>query len=193
MTFETVLIVEDEPDLAEIYGGWLSQRYDVTIETDGESALDRIDGSIDIVLLDRRMPGLSGDAVLSEIRDRDVDCYVIVVSAIDPGWDILEMGFDAYLTKPIHQDQLLNKIRKLESRSSFHESIQRIRTLQEKVALLRERKSNDELENNSNYRELCRELEQLTEEVDRESERLLDDNEFVALIRDCERQNESNQ
>lgn len=67
MTFETVLIVEDEPTLAEIYGGWLSEAYNVTIETDGESALTHIDDEIDVVLLDRRMPGLSGDAVLSEI------------------------------------------------------------------------------------------------------------------------------
>lgn len=118
---------------------------------------------------------------------------MVVVSAIDPGWDVLEMGFDAYLTKPIHREQLVTQIRKLESRSSFREYIQRIQTIQEKLALLQERKSENKLNSNSNYRELCKELEQLTEAVDEDNGRLLDDDEFVALIRDCERQNQSNE
>ncbi len=57
----SVLIAEDEPDLANLYTSRLEERYDVRTAYDGTEALEAIDGDIDVVLLDRRMPGLSGD------------------------------------------------------------------------------------------------------------------------------------
>jgi len=59
-----VLIVDDEPDLADLYASWLPEQYAVVTAYDGRGALDALDGSVNVVLLDRRMPGMSGDEVV---------------------------------------------------------------------------------------------------------------------------------
>jgi DNA-binding response OmpR family regulator len=187
MSLQNVLIVEDEVDLAHLYERWLTPSYDVTTVTDGESALARVDDETDVVVLDRMMPDVSGDRVLSEIRHRGLDCYVIVVSAVDPDWDVIAMGFDAYITKPMQPGELTDAIERVASRSSFEADVRRLRSLREKAALLRERKSNRELERNADYADLVAQIDDLTTTVERENERLLDDEEFVALIRDLER------
>ena len=79
-----VLVVEDEPDLADLYATWLKIDYSVRTAYGGEEAVEQLDDEIDVVLLDRRMPGLSGDEVLTKIRERGIDCYVSMVTAVEP-------------------------------------------------------------------------------------------------------------
>jgi DNA-binding response OmpR family regulator len=64
------------------------------------------DGEFDVVLLDRHMPGVSGDDVLAELEDRGFDGRVIMVTAIDPGFDVLDMPFDDYLCKPVEREDV---------------------------------------------------------------------------------------
>nr|WP_231754476.1 response regulator [Halapricum sp. CBA1109] len=81
---------------------------DVTIAYTGEEALATVDDGYrpDVVLLDRHMPGQSGDEVLAALRDRDIDTRIIMITAIDPGLDILELPFDDYLCKPVERADL---------------------------------------------------------------------------------------
>ena len=105
----TVLVVDDEPDIAESYGQWLRDDHDVRVTTSGEDALDKLDDTVDVVLLDRRMPGLSGAEVLEEIADRDVD----------PGFDIVELDFDNYLPKPVTPDDIVEAVEELTSTGGY--------------------------------------------------------------------------
>lgn len=106
----TVLVVDDEREVADIYALRLDDDYETRTAYSGPEALEAIDEGIDIVLLDRRMPEVSGDAVLAEIRDRGYDCRVIMLTAINPGPDIVDMAFDDYLCKPIEKDDLVKAI-----------------------------------------------------------------------------------
>jgi len=115
----TVLVVDDEPDIAESYGQWLRDDHDVRVTTSGEDALDRLDGTVDVVLLDRRMPGLSGAEVLEEIADRDVDPGVVLVTAVDPGFEIVELDFDNYLPKPVTPDDIVEAVEELTSTGGY--------------------------------------------------------------------------
>ena len=63
-----VLVVDDDEDLADTCEYWLRDDYDVRVAYGGEDALNQIDETGDVVLLDRRMPKLSGDAVLEGTR-----------------------------------------------------------------------------------------------------------------------------
>jgi len=102
-----VLVVEDEPDLADLYAAWLGDEYRVRTAYGGQEALDELDEAddeVDAILLDRRMPGLSGDEVLAAVRERGIDCRVAMVTAVEPDFDILKMGFDDYLVKPVTSD-----------------------------------------------------------------------------------------
>ncbi|MFB6163446.1 MAG: response regulator transcription factor, partial [Halococcoides sp.] len=93
-TQASVLVVEDERSTAEAYARVLDDEYAVEVATTGEHALELLDESTDVVLLDRRMPGLSGAEVLAEIAERSVDCRVAMVTAVEPGFDSPLHGFE---------------------------------------------------------------------------------------------------
>ncbi|MFT4920941.1 MAG: CheY-like chemotaxis protein [Haloarculaceae archaeon] len=103
-----VLMVDDEKKVADAYALRLEDVADVTVVYGGEEALDIVEekGAPDVVLLDRHMPGLSGDEVLDRLRERDLQSRVIMVTAIDPGLGVLDMPFDDYLSKPVEREDL---------------------------------------------------------------------------------------
>lgn len=160
-----VLVVEDERSLAEIYTRWLSERYDVESVHDGEAALVAFDESVDVVLLDRLMPGISGDRVLERIRDSQDDCRVAMVSAVEPDFDIYGMGFDDYLVKPVSREEMLDLIDRLLRLNDYDEGLRRHFTLSSKLALLQNHKSREELEESEEYAALQAEMEELDREL----------------------------
>nr|WP_254763400.1 response regulator [Natrinema marinum] len=101
-------MVDDEKKVADAYALRLEDVADVTVAYGGEEALEVVDDQTvpDVVLLDRHMPGLSGDEVLERLRERDLKTRVVMVTAIDPGLDIVDMPFDDYLSKPVEREDL---------------------------------------------------------------------------------------
>ena len=103
----TAVIVDDEKEVADAYALRLRGLCDVETVYDGPSALRAVqERTADLVLLDRHMPGMSGDEVLAELNERGHDGRVIMVTAIDPGFDVLDMPFDDYLCKPVDREDI---------------------------------------------------------------------------------------
>lgn len=101
------LVVDDEQEVADAYA--LRLRGYCTVETvySGEAALSAVaDTTVDIVLLDRHMPGMSGDEVLSELVEQGFYGRVVMVTAVDPGIEVLDMPFDDYLCKPMDREDV---------------------------------------------------------------------------------------
>lgn len=176
----TVLIVEDEQPLADLYAAWLTETYSVRTAYDGEQALDQLDEEVAVVLLDRRMPHLSGDDVLERIRERDYDCQVAMVSGIHPDFDIIEMGFNDYLTKPVSKSELHNTVSQLLTIATYDRQVQEHFALVSKQAALEAEKSQIGLEANEEYVELKQQvaaerdrLDTLLAELDEEDIRTL--------------------
>jgi DNA-binding response OmpR family regulator len=134
----TVLVVDDERGLADLYAIWLEDDYDVVTAYDGTAALDALGPAIDVVLLDRQMPDVSGDDVLAEVRDRDLDCRVAMVTAVEPELDIVDLGFDDYLRKPVERETLLETVERLVRRSQYDETVTDFFATARKHALLAE-------------------------------------------------------
>jgi DNA-binding response OmpR family regulator len=109
----TVLIVEDDRPLATAFADSLEPAYEVRVAHSGEAGLERLDETVDAVLLDRRMPGLTGAETLARIRERGFDTPVAMVTAVDPDWDVIEMGFDDYLTKPVAPVAIVRAVERL--------------------------------------------------------------------------------
>jgi DNA-binding response OmpR family regulator len=108
----TAVVVDDEKEVADAYALRLRGLCDVETVYDGPSALRAVEGEpVDLVLLDRHMPGMSGDEVLGELNDRGYEGRVIMVTAIDPGFDVLGMPFDDYLCKPVDREDIREVIR----------------------------------------------------------------------------------
>jgi len=178
-----VLIVEDEPDVAETYNLWLADEYDVRMAEDGDEGLAKLDDSVDVVLLDRMMPGLSGDEVLARIRERGLDCRVAMVTAVEPDFDILEMGFDAYLCKPVRSEQLHDTVSNLRERSAYDDLLQEYYALVEKRATLEATKSSTELTDNEEYQQLQERIEELKGDLSETLGGIGDDEDFIATLR----------
>lgn len=178
-----VLIVEDEPDVAETYKLWLERSYDVKVALNGDEGLQLLDDNVDVVLLDRRMPGLSGDEVLEQIRAEELGCRVAMVTAVEPDFDILEMGFDAYLSKPVKNQQLEETVENLLERSEYDSLLQEYYSLVEKQATLESTKSRIELAEHEEYEQLKRRIDDLRDELSETLGGIEDDDDFIATIR----------
>lgn len=179
-----VLIVDDEPQLAELFAAWLEDDWDVRTAHSGEEALERMDEDVAVVLLDRRMPGKSGDDVLDSIREQGYDCRVIMVTAVDPDFDIIEMGFDDYLVKPVANDELTAIVERVHQRREYDETMREYYSLASKRAVLETEKSRPELEGNEEFRELEERLTTLRKSVDETIEGLQTHDDFAAAFRD---------
>ena len=179
-----VLIVEDEPDLADLYATWLDAEYDVRVAYGGREALEKLDEDVEVVLLDRRMPDLSGDEALSEIRSRGYDCRVSMVTAVEPDFDIVAMGFDDYLVKPVSKDALHETVSNLLLRNAYDDGVQDLFSLASKKALLESEKGPAALKESEEYRELDEQLVELRAELDETLSQFDEGDEMSALYRD---------
>ncbi|MFB6091844.1 MAG: response regulator [Haloquadratum sp.] len=169
-----ILVVEDESDLAELYAIYLSDSYEVQTATDGETALELVDDETDVVLLDRRMPGMTGDEVLDEIRDRGIDCRVAMITAVEPDADIMDMPFDDYLVKPVTREDLHGLVDVLLRRADYDERSQEFFQLASKKAAL-ESAPDISVEELDEYAELTARMEELRMDLDDTLTELSDD------------------
>lgn len=179
-----VLVVEDDPDVAETYELWLGDEYDVRVADSGARALELVDDAVDVVLLDRMMQEMSGDEVLETVRDRRLDCRVAMVTAVDVDFDIVTMGFDEYVQKPITREELHRTIEELLDRSEYSETVREYRALLAKREALREERSEEERRESEQFAELERRIDRTKERLDAGADRLVDDAAFVDLLRD---------
>ncbi len=119
-----ILIVEDEPEMARLLmGGLREESYEVSLAKDGLAALElSAVESFDIILLDLMLPKVDGMEVARQLRRREQETPVLMLTARDALPDIvkgLDAGADDYLTKPFSFVELLARIRALVRRKEF--------------------------------------------------------------------------
>jgi DNA-binding response OmpR family regulator len=183
----TVLIVDDDRDVVRTYRRYLEGTYTIREAYDGEAALEELDADagadVDVVLLDRLMPGASGGEVLDRIRDRGYDVRVAMVTAVDPDFDIVDMGFDDYVTKPTSPEELRGTVEDLLALDKHAVDVREYHSLLVKAAALREGKSAYELDEHPVYADLEARIADLEATLDSAADRLTDDSRFVATVR----------
>ncbi|MFC7074467.1 response regulator [Halovenus rubra] len=162
----TVLVVDDEQDVADAYAVQLQIDYNTQTAYGGEDALSKVDDSIDVVLLDRRMPNISGDEVLETIRARNIDCSVVMVTAVDPDFDIVDMSFNDYICKPVDNDELITAIETQITATKYGERLREYMNLSTKLELLKDEKSESALQGSDEMKQLAERVERLGSEVD---------------------------
>ena len=161
-----ILVVDDEPDIVELYRSYLSDQYDIRTAEGGEDGLDELDETVDVVLLDRRMPGLSGDEVVARIRERRVDTKIIVVTGVEPDMDILGLEFDEYLVKPVTEAELKDAIEDMIARAELEARFREVFRLASKITTLEDKLDIAELEESEQYRQLTEEFRERKEELE---------------------------
>ena len=181
MNSDVILVVEDEPELAELYSGWLSEKYPVRVAHDGPEALEEYDEDVEVVLLDRQLPGMNGSAVLSMLQDREGDPQVAMVTAVEPEVDVVEMGFDAYVTKPVREDDVFELVDHLLHRRVYDENVRKLFAAISKQIALEKEYSPEELADDQQYQYLLAEIEKLRDETADLAEQFDDENFRTAL------------
>lgn len=120
-----ILVIEDNPRLAERIKNQLQKWYIVEIAQSGTEGIQAVSSnSIDIVLLDLGLPDMTGLEVCKHIRDISTDIPILVVTGVDTTLsrvDLLDTGADDYITKPFEPAELIARINALSRRRSRSE------------------------------------------------------------------------
>jgi DNA-binding response OmpR family regulator len=162
----TVLVVDDDADTADVHADVLADDYAVRRAYSGEEALELMGPDVAVVLLDRRMPGISGDEVLERIRERYFDCRVVMVTAVDPDTDIIDMSFDDYLVKPVTPEDLRDAVERMLVRNAHDDKIQKMVAVASKMATLEAKMDIDELNASEEYASLEAQFVRLRDEIE---------------------------
>jgi DNA-binding response OmpR family regulator len=126
-----ILLVEDERKVASFIARALRENtYAVDVAETGEKALAlAADVSYDAILLDVRLPRLSGIEVCRELRQRGIESPILMLTArhlVEQRVEGLDAGADDYLTKPFVLAELLARVRAL-VRRGFHSGNAKLR------------------------------------------------------------------
>lgn len=163
----TVLIVEDEEHLADMYAAYLSDEYETVLAYGGEPALEMLrERSFDLVLLDRRMPVVSGNEILAKIEEAGLNCRVAMVTAVNPDFDIIDLRIDDYLVKPVTGGELRETVSRLLKLDEYNDRMQQLTSKKLKRNVLQVEKTTSELVESPDFQELTEAIEALEAEVD---------------------------
>lgn len=114
-TLETILLVEDEPAVRQLFAQALSRAgYKVLEARNGQEAMKLFDehgDRIDLLLTDLRMPYMGGAELAHQLRGRRKTLKLLCISGY-PGTLDQDIGAD-FLAKPFSRDELLQKIREV--------------------------------------------------------------------------------
>lgn len=162
---QSILVVEDEERLAEMYAEYLSEDYEIRTAYNAEEGFEKLDETIDIILLDRRMPKTSGNEFLKKIRKKNYRCMVAMVTAVDPGFEILEMDFDDYVLKPVTREKLQETVERMAKSKQYQEHVREFFRMASKYTTMQEHKSIADLETNREFKELEKRMEKTREKI----------------------------
>ena len=124
---QSVLVIDDDADLRDNIALILEiEGFHPALAEDGKAGIKQaLAINPDLIIVDLRMPGMSGIEVCKQIRAAGIKTPLIVLSAIGDEIDkvlLLEIGADDYVVKPFGKRELLARIRALLRRSSTEET-----------------------------------------------------------------------
>jgi DNA-binding response OmpR family regulator len=113
-----ILVVEDDRTVGQyVFRGLSEQGFQTDLVADGTEALSAVSlGNYDLVVLDLRLPGMTGLEVLRTLRDRGNTTPILVLTAqdaVDFKVQALRAGADDYVTKPFAFEELLARVEAL--------------------------------------------------------------------------------
>ncbi|MDZ7701801.1 MAG: response regulator [Halobacteriales archaeon] len=107
----SVLVVDDDQMLADLFREWVLEKWPCKSVNRGKEALENLNGDPSIILLDREMPDLHGDEVARRLRELNSTTQIMMVSGLEPDFDISDLSIENYLNKPVDRPTLTGKNR----------------------------------------------------------------------------------
>lgn len=150
----TILIGAPDPESRALYGAWLPDGHELREASDGRAVFDAIDPMVDVVILDRDLPGPSVSQLMNRIGTTGVDPHVAVLSAAPVDDELLETGVHEYLRKPIDRDDLLGVIAGYRARRDYESALSEYFSITSAVAAMEADHSPGELAQDERYERL---------------------------------------
>lgn len=161
-----MLITDDDEGCRDLFEHWLAADHEVLTAPDGETALSTLSAEVDVVLLDREMPGPSGIDVAREIAASRHDPYLVMVSSKPVETDIVDVPFDAYIRKPAVEADFREAIEEYRARREYETALDELFALTAKLAAIEADNSREELVADEGYQRLRWLVEEKRAEVD---------------------------
>ncbi len=180
----TVLIVEDEQMVADIFANYFSGSYHTQYVSTGTEALEAYTADTDLVIIDRKLEGMSGDTVAARIRAEHEQQLLLCVSGVEPDNDLYELDYDDYIHKPVEEDEMRTRVELLLNRAALDSTARTYLTLRSKQFALTETHGKAATKMNG-YKNCTAKIEGLDLSTDHKQmlEPLLQDSDRVASIR----------
>lgn len=113
---QTILVIDDDDSLRDTIGVMLEQEgFRAVLVADGKTGFEKaVTSKPDLILVDLRLPGMSGIEICKQLRAAQLTTPIIVLSAVGEEIDkvlLLEIGADDYVVKPFGSRELMARIR----------------------------------------------------------------------------------
>ena len=139
----SILIIDDEPHLPHQLARYLRKHsYEVSTVADGEAGLRELQrNNIDLVLLDLRLPKMSGLEVLQRIREQEQELPVVMLTAygdVQTAVNAMKLGASDYLQKGFDLDELLLVVQKALETNAMYRELRQLRRCRTRMRGLRQ-------------------------------------------------------
>ncbi|MBL8841927.1 MAG: sigma-54-dependent Fis family transcriptional regulator [Planctomycetes bacterium] len=129
--FAPIVLIEDDDSVRESLAEYLEGKgYAVAQATRGEEGIAQVDAETEVVITDFKLPGQSGLDVLREVRRKNPNCEVIIVTghgSIDSAVEAMKEGAYHYVTKPVNPTVLLRILGELVHRRNLEAEVSQLR------------------------------------------------------------------
>jgi DNA-binding HxlR family transcriptional regulator len=115
----SVLIIENEQMVATVLEEYFPGSYEVRSVQAGEEAIEEYTDDTDLLIVDRKLDGISGDEVAAQVKAEHERQLILCVSGVEPDNDIYELPYDDYMHKPIEEDKMKSRVELLFSRAEL--------------------------------------------------------------------------
>ncbi|MFW5873664.1 MAG: response regulator [Bacillota bacterium] len=120
-----VLIVDDEKNIRLTLKTALSKAgYEVETAVNGEDGLEKIKDEFPVLLLDMKMPGMDGIQFLKEVKEKDIETKVIMITgygSVETAVETLKLGAVDYLRKPFEPEEIISIVEDVFERHEMEE------------------------------------------------------------------------
>lgn len=135
-----ILIADDDALQRELLKGFLDNQGHLTLSaSDGHEALKLFESApVQLVLLDQRMPGMTGDEVLAKMKAINPMVQAIMITAysdVDTAVKVMKLGAGDFLEKPVDLSRLMEKIEQIEQRMAVNEDVAQVEKVVEEGPL----------------------------------------------------------
>lgn len=180
-----VVVAGVDPYSVNLFGRWLSDKYDVSTATSFERFTEVIDPLVSTVLLDRQLINDIDRNQVWELSCLTENCSVVLVESSPTQFDVIERGFDDCLVKPISPAELVETVERLRTRQTYEAVLEERWHIQDTQRILEQELDGESADASEVSRTLQRKRSELDTEADRLAARLTSE-DFNALFRDAD-------